>query len=104
LFEFRVCHISGAWHFSLNDKLGHFMPSLTKMLARREPCYNTRLWRCFGAFSFLIRGSEAVVVLKSVQKALKDKYRQDPSASRITLKAKGGHTETPVACSVAIGR
>ena len=42
--------------------------------------------------------------LKSVQKPLKDKYRQDPSASRITLKAKGGQTETPIACSVAIGR
>lgn len=42
--------------------------------------------------------------LKSVQKPLKDKYRQDPSSSRITLKAKGGQTETPIACSVAIGR
>jgi uncharacterized OsmC-like protein len=45
-----------------------------------------------------------VVDLKSVQKPLKDKYRQDPFASRITLKAKGGQTETPIACSVAIGR
>ena len=42
--------------------------------------------------------------LKSVQKPLKDHYRSDPSASRITLKAKGGQTETPIACSVAIGR
>jgi len=42
--------------------------------------------------------------LKSVQKPLKDKYRSDPSASKITLKAKGGQTETPIACSVAIGR
>jgi uncharacterized OsmC-like protein len=42
--------------------------------------------------------------LKSVQKPLKEKYRNDPSASRITLKAKGGETETPIACSVAIGR
>jgi uncharacterized OsmC-like protein len=42
--------------------------------------------------------------LKSVQKPLKDKYRSDPSASRITLKARGGQTETPIACSVAIGR
>lgn len=42
--------------------------------------------------------------LKSVQKPLKEKYRSDPSASRITLKAKGGQTETPIACSVAIGR
>jgi uncharacterized OsmC-like protein len=42
--------------------------------------------------------------LKSVQKPLKQQYRDDPSASRITLKAKGGQTETPIACSVAIGR
>ena len=42
--------------------------------------------------------------LKSAQKPLKEKYRSDPSASRITLKAKGGQTETPIACSVAIGR
>jgi uncharacterized OsmC-like protein len=42
--------------------------------------------------------------LKSVQKPLKDQYRNNPSASRITLKAKGGQTETPIACSVAVGR
>jgi uncharacterized OsmC-like protein len=47
---------------------------------------------------------EAVVDLRSVQKPLKEQYRKDPSASRITLKAKGGQTETPIACSVAIGR
>jgi uncharacterized OsmC-like protein len=44
------------------------------------------------------------VDLKSIQKPLKDKYRSDPSASRITLKAQGGQTETPIACSVAVGR
>jgi uncharacterized OsmC-like protein len=48
--------------------------------------------------------SEAIVDLKSVQKPLKDQYRSDPSASQITLKARGGQTETPIACSVAIGR
>ena len=42
--------------------------------------------------------------LKSVQKPLKEQYRNDPAASRITLKARGGQTETPIACSVAIGR
>jgi len=42
--------------------------------------------------------------LKSVQKPLKEQYRNDPSASRITLKAKGGQTETPIACSVVVGR
>ncbi len=42
--------------------------------------------------------------LRSLQKPLKERYRNDPSASRITLKAKGGQTEVPVACSVDIGR
>ena len=42
--------------------------------------------------------------LKSVQKPLKDQYRADPASSQITLKARGGQTETPIACSVAIGR
>jgi uncharacterized OsmC-like protein len=42
--------------------------------------------------------------LKSVQKTLKEQYRNEPSSSRITLKARGGQTETPIACSVAIGR
>jgi uncharacterized OsmC-like protein len=47
---------------------------------------------------------EAIVDLRAIQKPLKEQYRNDPSASRITLKAKGGQTETPIACSVAIGR
>jgi len=42
--------------------------------------------------------------LKSVQKPLKEQYRTNPSASQITLKAKGGQTDTPIACSVAVGR
>jgi uncharacterized OsmC-like protein len=42
--------------------------------------------------------------LKSVQKPLKEQYRADPGASQITLKARGGQTETPIACSVAVGR
>jgi uncharacterized OsmC-like protein len=42
--------------------------------------------------------------LKSVQKPLKEQYRNDPDSSRITLKARGGQTETPIACSVAVGR
>jgi uncharacterized OsmC-like protein len=47
---------------------------------------------------------ETVMDLKSVQKPLKEQYRNDPASSRITLKARGGQTETPIACSVAIGR
>jgi uncharacterized OsmC-like protein len=42
--------------------------------------------------------------LRSLQKPLKEQYRNDPNASQITLRAKGGQTNTPVACSVDIGR
>ncbi|MGA8222423.1 MAG: OsmC family protein [Candidatus Acidiferrales bacterium] len=42
--------------------------------------------------------------LRSLQKPLKEQYRSDPSASRITLRAKGGQTDAPVSCSVDIGR
>src|ERR1700687_2435981 len=42
--------------------------------------------------------------IRSVQKPLKDQYRSDPNTSRITLTARGGQTETPIACSVDIGR
>ena len=42
--------------------------------------------------------------LRLLQKPLKEQYRNDPNASQITLRAKGGQTNTPVACSVDIGR
>ena len=42
--------------------------------------------------------------IRSVQKPLKEQYRRDPASSRITLTAKGGQTETPLSCSVDIGR
>ena len=42
--------------------------------------------------------------LRSLQKPLKEQYRNDPNASQITLRAKGGQTDLPVACSVDIGR
>jgi uncharacterized OsmC-like protein len=42
--------------------------------------------------------------IRSLQKPLKEQYRSDPSASRITMRAKGGQTGAPVACSVDIGR
>ncbi len=42
--------------------------------------------------------------LRSLQKPLKEKYRSDPTASHITLRAKGGQTDAPVSCSVDIGR
>ena len=42
--------------------------------------------------------------LKSVQRPLKDRYRADPESSRITLTARGEQTQTPITCSVDIGR
>jgi uncharacterized OsmC-like protein len=42
--------------------------------------------------------------LRAIQRPLKDQYRGDPSSSRITLAAKGGQTDTPIACSVDLGR
>jgi uncharacterized OsmC-like protein len=42
--------------------------------------------------------------LRALQKPLKEQYRADPKASQITLRAKGGQTDAPIACSVDIGR
>src|SRR6202048_4497325 len=42
--------------------------------------------------------------LRSVQKPFKERYRSDPGTARITLKAQGSQAETPIACSVDIGR
>jgi uncharacterized OsmC-like protein len=42
--------------------------------------------------------------LRSVQKPIKEKYRSDPGTAQITLKAQGSQAETPIACSVDIGR
>ena len=42
--------------------------------------------------------------LRSVQKPLKEKYRGEPGSSRITLRARGSQTDTPISCSVDIGR
>src|SRR2546428_13712565 len=42
--------------------------------------------------------------LRSIQRPLKEKYRSDPSASQITIRAQGSQTATPLSCSVDIGR
>ena len=42
--------------------------------------------------------------IRSIQKPLKERYRQDPASSRITLTARGSETATPLSCSVDIGR
>src|SRR4051812_35876851 len=42
--------------------------------------------------------------LKSVQAPLKESYRSEPEAARITLTARGSEGDEPVACSVDLGR
>jgi uncharacterized OsmC-like protein len=42
--------------------------------------------------------------IRSLQKPLKAQYREDPNASKITLRAKGSQTGAPISCSVDIGR
>src|SRR3989442_10736759 len=45
-----------------------------------------------------------VMDLRSIQRPLKEKYRSDPHASQITIRAQGSQTDTPLTCSVDIGR
>ncbi len=54
--------------------------------------------------STLPKGADVTMDLKSLQKPLKERYRSDPESSRITLRARGGQTGAPIACSVDIGR
>ena len=42
--------------------------------------------------------------IRSLQTPLKEQYLREPSSSRITLTAKGNETNTPLSCSVDIGR
>jgi len=42
--------------------------------------------------------------LRSIQRPFKEQYRSDPDSARITLKAQGSQTTTPIACSVDLGR
>jgi len=42
--------------------------------------------------------------LRSLQKPLKEQYRNDPNASKVTLRATGGQTDIPVSCSIDMGR
>src|SRR5215470_2152541 len=42
--------------------------------------------------------------LKAVQRPFKERYRNDPASSRITLRADGRQTSTPMSCSVDLGR
>jgi uncharacterized OsmC-like protein len=42
--------------------------------------------------------------IRSVQRPLKDQYRQDPPSSRITLTAHGKQGEAPISCAIDLGR
>ena len=42
--------------------------------------------------------------IRTVQRPLKEKYRQNPASSLITLKARGSQTDAPISCSVDLGR
>jgi uncharacterized OsmC-like protein len=42
--------------------------------------------------------------IRSLQKRLKDQYRQDPGSSVITLTARGTQTDAPISCSIDLGR
>jgi uncharacterized OsmC-like protein len=42
--------------------------------------------------------------IRTMQRPLKERYRQNPSSSRITLKAHGSQTGVPITCSVDLGR
>ena len=42
--------------------------------------------------------------IRSVQRPLKDQYRQDPTSSRITLTAHGKQADAPISCSIDLGR
>jgi uncharacterized OsmC-like protein len=44
------------------------------------------------------------VELRAAQKPLKDRYREHADAAKITLSARGGQTDSPITCSVDIGR
>jgi uncharacterized OsmC-like protein len=45
-----------------------------------------------------------VLDLRSVQRPLKKKYRDEPGSSRVTLEAKASQEDTPISCSVDVGQ
>jgi uncharacterized OsmC-like protein len=44
------------------------------------------------------------VDLRTLQRPLKDRYRAEPEAAKITLRARGAEADQPIACSVDLGR
>jgi uncharacterized OsmC-like protein len=44
------------------------------------------------------------VDLRTLQRPLKERYRAEPGAAKITLRARGSQADAPIACSVDLGR
>jgi uncharacterized OsmC-like protein len=59
---------------------------------------------CLGPAKMAKNRNEVAMDIRSLQKPLKEQYRNDPTTSKIKIRAKGGQTDVPVACSVDIGR
>src|ERR671932_207814 len=67
---------------------------------------------CTGCFALIrlqyaLEGSylwRMTLDLRSVQRPLKKRYRDEPGSSRITLEAKASRQDTPISCSVDVGR
>jgi uncharacterized OsmC-like protein len=73
------------------------------MLASDEPAA-TKIASRFAVENLLKIRTRLPMDLRSLQKPLKDQYRNDPNASKITLRAKGSQTDVPISCSVDLGR
>src|SRR3954470_13351370 len=54
-------------------------------------------------FTYNLQPGE-VMDIRSLQRPLKDQYRQNPATSVITLTARGTQTDAPISCSIDLGR
>jgi hypothetical protein len=43
------------------------------------------------------------VDLRTLQRPIKERYRAEPEAARITLRAQGSQSDVPISCSVDLG-
>ena len=60
-----------------------------------------------GGYSMRWKGNylwRMILDLRTVQRPLKKKYRDEPGSSRITLEARASQQDTPIACSVDVGQ
>ena len=96
--------ISGPRNFAFNDELGHAIPVMEIYPNKRVGSLQHARLRPASADNRQKNQDEVHVDIRSLQKPLKEQYRNDPGSSKITIRAKGGQTDAPVACSVDIGR